>query len=167
MSMKAWLAKFRISAAQDAGKPLPPSVQRQLAGSDELRRFKEDTAALDRALRQVPAPETEPEPTLHAAIMGAVRAAERRPASPRPFAFLRWLPAPALATVAVLGVWWLLHRPVATPVPTLAIAATALEMSDTVAQGLPSTVMAPLSEEWQRLNSDLDNTAQFLLASLP
>jgi hypothetical protein len=32
---------------------------------------------------------------------------------------------------------------------------------------MPSQMVAPLSEEWERLNGDLDRTQEFLLASLP
>ena len=87
---------------------------------------------------------------------------------------LRWLPAPALVALTVLGVWYALHQPVPatvqTPVPntqSLAATATALEMSDLVVRDIPSAVLRPLSEEWARVNLDMDNTAQFLLASLP
>jgi len=36
-----------------------------------------------------------------------------------------------------------------------------------MASTVPGTALAPLTEEWQRLNQDLDNTTQFLLATLP
>jgi hypothetical protein len=49
----------------------------------------------------------------------------------------------------------------------LATANNALELSEQITQTMPAAVMAPLSDEWQGLNRDLQNTAQFLLASLP
>ena len=36
-----------------------------------------------------------------------------------------------------------------------------------MASAVPSTMLAPLADELKRLNQDLDNTAQYLLASLP
>jgi hypothetical protein len=36
-----------------------------------------------------------------------------------------------------------------------------------MARAVPSAVVAPLTDELQKLNQDLNNTAQFLLASLP
>jgi hypothetical protein len=32
---------------------------------------------------------------------------------------------------------------------------------------MPAEMVAPLSEEWQRLNVDFDRAQEFLLASLP
>jgi hypothetical protein len=46
-------------------------------------------------------------------------------------------------------------------------AGTTLAASEEMAWTAPATAVAPLTEEWQRLNQDLDNTAQFLLAALP
>jgi hypothetical protein len=42
-----------------------------------------------------------------------------------------------------------------------------LEMSETMPTNVPSLVMAPLSDEWTRVNHDVRGTAQILLASLP
>jgi hypothetical protein len=49
----------------------------------------------------------------------------------------------------------------------LAPAVAALDLSEEMARTMPDAVMAPLSDEWQRLGRDLDRTTQFLLASLP
>jgi hypothetical protein len=97
--------------------------------------------------------------------MRAVQAAARTRAPRRNPLWLRWLPAPALACLALLAGWWLFHP---SPKPAaLEPAATALLMSQQIVQTLPSTVLAPLNDEWQRLSLDLDNTARFLLANLP
>ena len=40
-------------------------------------------------------------------------------------------------------------------------------MGDQMVRTMPSAVVAPLSDELERLNRDLDKTAKFLLASLP
>ena len=83
---------------------------------------------------------------------------------------LRWATVPALAAIALLGVWWALHTPVrpsAPDTPSLAAATSAFELSGQLARTVPAAVVAPLSGELERLNLDLANTAQFLLASLP
>jgi hypothetical protein len=36
-----------------------------------------------------------------------------------------------------------------------------------MARTMPAAALAPLTEEWQRLNQDVDATAAFLLATLP
>ena len=102
--------------------------------------------------------------------MQAVREAERPEAAPAGLAFLRWVAAPVVAALALAAVWLALRGPVAPPAQgtqSLAAATTALEMSGQLAQTVPSAVVAPLSDELARLNRDLDNTAQFILASLP
>jgi hypothetical protein len=102
--------------------------------------------------------------------MQAVRAASRPAAAQREPAVPRWLTVPAFAVVVLLVAWWALHSPVRQPTqPTqsLAAATTALQMGDQMVRAMPSAVVAPLSDELERLTRDLDNTAQFLLASLP
>jgi hypothetical protein len=42
-----------------------------------------------------------------------------------------------------------------------------LEMGEKMSDTMPSLVMAPLSEEWARVDHDLQNTTQVLLASFP
>ena len=118
-------------------------------------------------------PETSMPAGLHDAIMDQVRAAG--PKSPHPHAsrawlfLLRWLSAPAFAAVA-LGAFLLLHSPPNRHDP-LAVSplamGPALTLGDEATRTLPPAVIAPLSEELQRVNLDLENTAQHLLASLP
>ena len=167
--MKLWLTKARISAALDAGKKPSAWLRQRVSGSDELRGFEQEMTALDRALKQsVPRPETPP--SLHRSIMQAVQATER-PAATRPeLTVLRWLPAPALAVFVLLAVWLAPRRPVPPLVQdmqSLSAATTALDIGGQMARAVPSAVVAPLSDELERLNRDLNNTAQFLLASLP
>ena len=126
-------------------------------------------AALDHALK-ASAPQPQAPASVHRSIMRAVQAAERpAPAQPR-LAWLRWLAAPAVALVALLVVWQSVRGPV-TPVaqaePSLAAAVSALEIGGQMTLAVPSAMVAPLTEELQRLNRDLDNTTKFLLASLP
>jgi hypothetical protein len=175
--MKSWLTKFRLSATLDSDRSASPSRRRGLADSEETRRFDETIRSLDHALRNQP-PASGAQPDLHSAIMEAVRASRgthRNSAATRQWVLSpRWLPAPALATLALLGLWWTLHRPPnvhvheaeTAPAPILQIA-SALEAGDNAARSLPPAVVAPLSDELGRVNLDLENAAHFLLASLP
>ena len=167
--MKLWFAKARISAALDAGERPSAGLRWRVSNSEELRGFEQDMMALDRALRQ-PAPKPEVPASLHRSIMQAVQAADRPVRAGRQLLWLRWAPVPALAAIVLLAVWWVLHSPVRQPAPdtqSLAAATAALEMSGQLARAVPSAMVAPLSGELERLNRDLDKTAQFLLASLP
>jgi hypothetical protein len=85
-------------------------------------------------------------------------------------AFLRWLPVPVAALLALMVVWHAARGPARLPVQDaqpLAVATTALQVSGEMARAVPSAVVSPLADELKKLNLDLDNTAQFLLASLP
>jgi hypothetical protein len=88
----------------------------------------------------------------------------------------RWAPAAAAVAAAlvltlVLGGGWLTRRQPAPPPPTAAQAlsapAAALDWSAEMSRTVPAAVVAPLSDELERVNRDLENTADFLLASLP
>jgi hypothetical protein len=167
--MNSWLTKFRLSAALEAGRTLAEPLRKKMNGSDDLRRFGRDLQALDEALQQAP-PAPEVSSSFHNSIMRAVRATTPQP---KP-SVLRWFPAPALAALAVLLVWTALRQPAPAPVRTsgpntqpLVAATTVLEMGDLMARTVPAAALSPLSEEWERVNRDMDNTAQFLLASLP
>jgi len=164
--MRRLFSHYRISAALDAAKPLPPSLQQKLTASEELRRFAHDLSALDQALRNSP-PRPEPPAALHASIMRTARSAGR-PAQPaRHLRLLRWLPAPALAAL-VCALWTWHAAPIRAPSPNpIEIAATTLAGSGEMARTMPAAALAPLTEEWQRLNQDVDATAAFLLATLP
>jgi hypothetical protein len=167
--MKSWFTKLRISAALDAGHKLSASLRRNIDSSEQLLGIEQEMTALERALKQAP-PRPQAAPGLHRSIMQAVRMAERPQAAPRGLVFLRWVAAPVVAALALVAVWQALRGPVAPPskgTPSLAAATTALEMGGQLAQTVPSAVVAPLSDELARLNRDLDNTAQFILASLP
>ena len=72
--MKSWLSKWRISAALDAGEPLPESLRKKIAADPELERFTKRTEALGQTLRRLPPSG----PPLHDSIMSAVRAAARK-----------------------------------------------------------------------------------------
>jgi hypothetical protein len=164
--MKSWFARFRISNALDTGNPLPPRLRRRLERDPELRAFAEAAARLERGLSQPAQPELPP--FAHNAIMRAVEAAQPE-AQPNILVRVEWLPVAGFAVLLLLGVWWL-GRPALRPVPqaaSLESATTALVTGQQMAQDLPATVVAPLTDEWRRLGLDWDNTAQFLLSSLP
>jgi hypothetical protein len=162
--MNSWFARFRISAALDSGKSLSRRLRHQIAGSEELGRFEQTAATIDRALRQTP-PHSGTPPWLHDSIMGAVRAAER-PAPARTFNW-HWLAGPAAAALAFIAVWVWINRPAAQSDPPLAVVTAALEMSNEMTQQAPAVMMTPLAQELEGLKLDLDNTTQFLLSSLP
>jgi hypothetical protein len=172
--MKNLLDKFRISAALDAGQPIPPALDQRVARSAELRRFAARTAHLDQSLKEAPRPRDVP-PGLHAAILRNVRAAARpaRPAGARG-SLLRWLPAPALAGLALAALWWTLQRPAALtqtrPLGAeapLAAGLAALEWGDAITRRMPEELLAPLAEELSRIEHDLNRSAELLLASVP
>jgi hypothetical protein len=171
--MKTWYARLRILALIGEGKPLTPSWQRRIAGSGELQRFARSAVSLERVLKQEQ-PDIAAPAFLHAKIMRAVRAAGQ-PAPRRSWVGgFRWLPAPAVAVAVVLGVWHVTH-----PVPEKALssvaagkysleaAAVALDYSAQMTRRMPSAAVAPLSDELQRVNRDLNNTVDFIVASLP
>jgi len=167
--MKSWFTKSRISAALDAHPQPSAWLRRRLSRPAELSGLEQEMMALDRDLRQT-APTAEAPASLHRSIMQAVRASQRPAAAQRQPSALRWLPAPVLAVMLLLVAVWALHSPVRQPPAnkqTLAAATTALQVGDQMVRAMPSAVVAPLSDELERITRDLDNTAQFLLASLP
>jgi hypothetical protein len=167
--MKTWFAKIRISAALDESRQPGGSRPAGISRSNELRAFGQEMAALDRALKDA-SPKPRAPASLHGSIMRAVQAGQPPAVAQRPLALLRWLTAPAAVAIALLLIWQAQRHP-ARPAPTatqsLATAASALDMSRQMTRVVPSAVLGPLSEELERLNRDLDNTAKFLLASLP
>jgi hypothetical protein len=135
-----------------------------------LHEFDGEMAALDRALKRT-APQSQAPRSLHGSIMRAVRAAPHPAAEARSeWAFGRWLPVPIAAVIALTASLYHAQDRVGPPAKStqpLAIATTALQAGGDMARAVPSAVVAPLTDELQKLNQDLNNTAQFLLASLP
>jgi hypothetical protein len=161
--MKSWLAKFRISAALDAGKPLPESLRRKIAADPELERFARRTEALGRALRSVPLPD----PSLHDSIMRSVRNAARRE-QPRRSLAPSWLPAAAAAAALTIAcVWATFHRPTPPSRESLDGAVMVFEESEQMLNTMPKMVMAPMYDEWARVDQDVQDTTHVLLASFP
>jgi len=164
--MKSWLSKWRISAALDAGKPLSESLQRKIAADPELERFAKRTQVLGQNLRSLPPSG----PPLHDSIMRAVRAAARLE-QPRRAPVLSWLAASgAVAALAALAAVCLYLTFLRTKPPgrqALDGPVMVLEMSENMPASMPTLVMSPLSDEWARMDHDLQSTTQVLLASFP
>ena len=163
--MKTWLSKFKISNALDEGGVAPKYSVTSDAECEEVRQFEEAARSLDRRLKSAQPLRAAPA-GLHASVMQAVLGASRiRERQPVP-TVLRWLPAPALALLVVVGVWWTLSRPETEPQP-LVTAAAALEQSHQLTQQAPAAVLTPLSKEMENLNRDLLNAVELLVASVP
>lgn len=162
--MKAWCVKFRISTAIDEGRSLPRTLREQIVRDPGLSEFAKDAEALDELLARGPRRASLPE-GLHESIVRAVVEGTREPRPGSSSSLWRWLALPAAAAVMLL-VSLVGNAPVE-PRPSLAPAARALEVSQEIVQTVPVAVLGPLTEEWRRLERDLDNTANFLLASLP
>jgi hypothetical protein len=168
-----WFAKFRISAALDSRRPLPRAMPKAIGDCDELHRFEKQVISVERALKETPPREIEPPPGLHRAIMRAVQAGTRESAPAREPALRHWRTASALATLVIFAAFWVVRQGSVFTTHSkseregLAPAAVALELGQQLTQRVPAEMVAPLSQEWERLNGDFDRAQQFLLASLP
>jgi hypothetical protein len=72
-----------------------------------------------------------------------------------------------VAALAVICLWPAFHRPAAPGRPSLDGAVLVLEMSEQMPDTMPKLVMAPLSDEWARVDRNVQDTTQVLLASFP
>jgi len=171
--MRTWLIKYKISNALNDRLPLPPALERAVRRSAELQSFAEHASALGHAFKnETPPPETPA--FLHASIMRAVRYVRSAPVKETHSVGLRWIPAFGLVCLILLG--GLLAKQLSSPsvvkvAPAdshpLAAADSALELGGTLIREAPTVALSPLSDELQRLNRNLADTGQFLLASLP
>ncbi len=171
--MNRWLTKWRISRALDERKPLPLAVERALTESAELGRFAANATAVDQALKKTQSVPKAPD-SLHASIMRAVRSTESVEDFGRQISWPRLIPAAALTAVMILSVLGVLrysHPPVKISPPaeesSLAIASSALETGNCLVRTVPEAALSPLSDEILRLNRDLTNAQNYLLATLP
>ena len=95
--------------------------------------------------------------------MGAV--ANRAGKSPRLMTWVRWLPVPAAGVLALCAVYWLSLPQSSNPsVPSLT---DAFQAGEQITEMIPVQLVDPLTQEWQRVNLDLENTSRFLLAAVP
>jgi hypothetical protein len=138
-------------------------------------KFGNSDEALKSALRDS-APRPEFPPDLHDSIMNAVHAtrAESNSVSVsemfQSFLRSRWIPVTGCAGLVLLAVWLTIHnRPAATPQSPqpLSEISDAFATSQELVDSLPSVAVGPLSDELDKVNRDLDRTAEFLIATLP
>jgi ferric-dicitrate binding protein FerR (iron transport regulator) len=161
--MKSWFSKWKISTALDERKPWPESLRRKIDAEPELERFAKRAQALGQTLRNLP-PSA---PPIHDSIMRAVRSAAR-PAPPRRAPVLFWLSTSgAVAAVAAVCFYLTYLHPKLSGQQALDTPVAVLEMGENMSKTMPSFVMSPLSNEWARVDHDLQSTTQVLLASLP
>ena len=139
-------------------------------------KFRNSGDSLESALRES-TPKTEFPATLHNSIMRAIHAVRREDANQASgfamfegFAKTRWLPAAGFAGLVLLGVLIAIHnRPERTTSNSQALRqmSAAFTASQEIVDALPSVTVGPLSDELDKVNQDLDRTAEFLLATLP
>jgi hypothetical protein len=163
------LKQFRASIEMDAKNP------RRAASEDEPGGF----ARVDTLLRNAPSGMPIPQ-DLHPTVMQAVRAEAASDAGSqisRAGGWVRGWAAPALALGAAclaLVVWSGLRGVRTKPIPTfpgsqpsMEAASTALDLSRTWPATLPTTITAPMTDEWERINLDIAATKRTLLATFP
>ncbi len=163
--MISWLTKYRISSALDANRPLSTKLQRKIERSLEARGFFESATVLGQKLKRPPAVAGISD--LHGSIMHSVRAAAHRAQHVHRGLRLTWLPIPLAAAALALGVWALIPPPAAPRDKVLDNAPAALRAGQEFAFQLPTVVTAPLYQEFEQLDTDIRETARFLMASLP
>jgi hypothetical protein len=138
-------------------------------------KFGNPDEVLETALRSA-LPRTEFPPKLHDSIMDAVHAirAERTSVSGieifRRLIKVSWIPVTGFAGLVVLGALLTIHnRPRTTIENPQAISeiSDAFATSQKLVDSLPSVAVGPLSDELDKVNRDLDRTAEFLIATLP
>jgi hypothetical protein len=85
----------------------------------------------------------------------------------RRFVQVRWLPITGLASLVIVGIWLTVQNRTEHAVSPLPEISTAFTASQEVVDALPSVTVGPLSDELEKVNQDLNRTADFLLATLP
>lgn len=169
--MKSWFWKFRISVALDERRPVASLLRSRIGQCPELQQFEKDTARLSSRLG--PPPSTATPLALHESIMRRVRAAQVSSSEMANSGSKKWVPISAGASILVLAAGLFLalnHRhgdnsqvagKVSLNSPFGLMSAGSLDSAAS------TPAVAPLTQEWQYLKVDFDNTANFLAASLP
>lgn len=131
---------------------------------------------LEFALRES-APASRFPPHLHNSIMGAIRAANHQEPNRvsaglflQRLTQLKWIPLGGVAVMMTLGVLIALHNRAAQNISTaqsIAEISSAFTASQEIVDSLPAVSVAPLSDELDKVNQDLNHTTDFLLAALP
>ena len=170
--MKTWLTKLKISHALDQRKPLPPAAQQAVARSTDLRQFAENVLAVDRALTKT-IPASAPE-NLHAGIMRAVRRAEPTRDNGWKIWRARLVPASAMVLLLLLALFGTIRSTSPPPgaaapdkAASLALASATLDAGSALVRAAPEAALDPLATEMRRLDRDLINAQNYLLAAVP
>jgi hypothetical protein len=140
-------------------------------------KLRHSADSVEAALRGSP-PKSEVPRALHNSIMRAIQAAHREERSQafgfeifQRFATIRWLPLTGFAALALLGIWLAFRHysesPTTSNNQSLPEISSAFVTSQELMDSLPSVTVGPLSDELDKVNQDLDRTAEFLLATLP
>jgi hypothetical protein len=184
--MKKLLARFLVSSSLDHGKPLSRFWRKQVSASPELEDFQRSVQEWDRQLKEpVGFGPSEVPPGLHAGIMQAVRESRREQAvegggwpSFRLAAGLRYGVATALLVLLALGVWLPVNRHIqGGGLRATARESVPAEVSSTLPAVAPvveqlatngvALLRFPMNRQMEELSQGFQQTAQFLLASLP
>lgn len=139
-------------------------------------KFGNSDEALESALRDT-APRSKFPPDLHGSIMNAVHSAHRAEITSvsviemfQSFLKARWIPVTGFVGLVLLGVLLTIYNrqapTIQNPQPFVEIS-NAFATSQELVDSLPSVAVGPLSEELDKVNRDLDRTAEFLIATLP
>jgi hypothetical protein len=170
--MKSWLPKMKLFGLAD---------RRKSAGYPRFSQSAPHPKPLEHALESA-TPRVEIPPALHLSIMQAVRdaavsatpehsetlaAGERAPRLAR--IFLWWLGVPSTALLIVLAVWVnaYIRSQENSSEPKMNPAAIAFQAREKITDAVPALTLAPLTDELERLDQDLESAQQLLAASLP
>jgi hypothetical protein len=158
------LTQLKVWFGLDHGKASLVNDREKL----ESKEFRHQATELDRLLKAAPPPFQAPE-GLHEHIMARVRASSR-PAPAVGSRSWQWGFGAATTMVIIVAIGWVAHTQLderdslSNPVTV----APSLSSADFVpAVQLASTVLAPLTEEMDRVNQDVVGVADRLLASFP
>ncbi len=177
--MKKLLIQFLVSRSLDTGRPLRGLWRRWISRSADLARFEQAARELHHRLKEpVPGTEHAPPSTLHASIMRAVRESWSESGvevGDTAWGFtpaLRWGTAAAGLVLLAVSLW--LGRNHWSPPGGRTVQGgnlTALPAVGPLAEQVTTNGIAvltlPLNRQIEGLARDLQETAQFLLASLP
>jgi len=142
---------------------MPESLRRTIDADPELQRFAKRAEAHGETLCQL----TPSGPPMHDSIMRAVRAAARQEQPRRDAAWRWWVASGALAALTLVSVYWTHLRPKVPVQQAMESPVMFLEMSTNMLAEMPALMMSPLSNEWARVDHDLQSTTKVLMASLP
>jgi hypothetical protein len=112
-------------------------------------------------------PQSDPPPSLHASIMNAIKTDVHVVEQKHHFPALRRFALAACVIAIAFGIWFSLNRPAPRQPGSLAGVTDALDFRVEIYDSISEVQVSSLSQELERLNKDLDNATQTLLAALP